>query len=161
MNKALLCVVLPLISACAATRPDPSVPGAETVRVTTSHPGETFLELGPVSGFHGEGCGDKGQRGSRDGAVASLMKNAFAMGSTYVQVMALHEPRQMGDCFVNIYRISGTAYREAKVAAAPARGAQSSGPDVVQQLRELQSLRDQGAITQPEFEKLKARIIGP
>ena len=158
MNKALLCVVLLLISACTATKPDPSVPGAETVRVTTSHPGETFLELGPVSGFHGEGCGDKGQRGSRDGAVASLMKNAFAMGSTHVQVMALHEPRQMGDCFVNIYRISGTAYREAKVAAVPMRSGQS---DVVQQLRELQALRDQGAITQAEFEKLKAKIIGP
>ena len=156
MNKARLCVVLLLISGCASKKPDPSVPGAETVRVTTSHPGETFLELGPVSGFHGEGCGDKGQRGSRDGAVASLMKNAFAMGGSYVQVMALHEPRHMGDCFVNIYRISGTAYREAKIAAAaPAR------TDVVQQLRELQTMRDQGTITPAEFEKLKARIITP
>ena len=161
MNRALLCVVLLLISGCAAKKPDPSAPGAETVRVTTSHPGETFLQLGPVSGFHGEGCGDKGQRGSRDGAVASLMKNAFAMGSTYVQVMALYEPRQMGDCFVNIYRISGTAYREAKVAAVPVRGAQPAGTDVVQQLRELQALREQGAITPAEFDKLKARIISP
>jgi hypothetical protein len=58
------------------------------------------------------------------------MKNAFAMGGTHVQVQALHEPRQMGECFVNVYRISGTAYREAKSASA-------SG-DVVQSLRELQ-----------------------
>jgi len=155
MNRILLCVAVALISGCASKKPDPAVPGAETVRVTTSHPGQSFVELGPVQGFHGEGCGDKGQRGSRDGAIASLMKNAFAMGGTFVQVMALHEPRQMGDCFVNIYRISGTAYREAKVAALPARS------DVVQQLRELQSLREQGAITPAEFDKLKARIISP
>jgi len=31
--------------------------------------------------------------GSRDGAVASLMKNAFAMGGTHVVVQTLHEPR--------------------------------------------------------------------
>ena len=154
MNRTLLCLALVLMSGCASKKPDPAVPGAETVRVTTSHPGQSFVELGPVQGFHGEGCGDKGQRGSRDGAIASLMKNAFAMGGTYVQVMALHEPRQMGECYVNIYRISGNAYREAKVAAvAPAR------TDVVQQLRELQTMREQGAITQPEFEKLKARLI--
>jgi hypothetical protein len=29
----------------------------------------------------------------------------------------------------------------------------------VQALRELQSLRDAGTITQPEFEKLKAQVI--
>ena len=154
MSRFFLCLVSVLIAGCASKKPDPSVPGAETVRVTTSHPGQSFVELGPVQGFHGEGCGDKGQRGSRDGAIAILMKNAFAMGGTYVQVMALHEPRQMGDCFVNIYRISGNAYREAKIAAAaPAR------TDVVQQLRELQTLRDQGTITPAEFEKLKARLI--
>jgi hypothetical protein len=156
MNRTLLCVAVVLVAGCASKKPDPAVPGAETVRVTTSHPGQSFVELGPVQGFHGEGCGDKGQRGSRDGAIASLMKNAFAMGGTYVQVMSLHEPRQMGDCFINIYRISGNAYREAKVAASPAR---AGGTDVVQQLRELQALREQGAITQPEFEKLKARLI--
>jgi hypothetical protein len=158
MNRTLLCLAVVLVAGCAAKKPDPSVPGAETVRVATHNPGQSFVELGPVQGFHGEGCGDKGQRGSRDGAIASLMKNAFAMGGTYVQVMALHEPRQMGECFVNIYRISGNAYREAKIAAAPTRGA---APDVVQQLRELQALREQGAITPAEFEKLKARIITP
>jgi hypothetical protein len=57
----------------------------------------------------------------------------------------------MGECFVNVYRITGTAYREAKTAAA--------GNEVVQALRELQSLRDAGTITQPEFEKLKANMI--
>jgi hypothetical protein len=154
MNRTLLCLAVVLVAGCAAKKPDPSVPGAETVRVAIHNPGQSFVELGPVQGFHGEGCGDKGQRGSREGAIASLMKNAFAMGGTYVQVMALHEPRQMGECFVNIYRISGNAYREAKTAAvAPAR------TDVVQQLRELQTMREQGAITQPEFEKLKARLI--
>ena len=73
------------------------------------------------------------------------------MGGTHVQVQALHEPRQMGECFVNVYRISGTAYREGKSASA-------SG-DVVQSLRELQKLREAGTITQPEFEKLKANLI--
>jgi hypothetical protein len=79
------------------------------------------------------------------------------MGGTHVKVMALYEPRQMGDCFVNIYRVSGTAYRQAKSAAvAPS----ASGSDVVQQIRDLQRLRQEGAISEPEFERLKARLIG-
>ena len=151
-ERTMLCAVaVMLLSACAAKKPEPPAPGAETVRVGTSHPGASFFELGAVTGVDGQGCGDDGKRGSRDGAVASLMKNAFAMGGTHVQVQALHEPRQMGECFVNVYRISGTAYREAKSAAA-------SG-DVVQSLRELQKLRDAGTITQAEFEKLKANVI--
>lgn len=155
-DRTVLCVVvLVLLSGCAARKPDAPAPGAETVRVGTSHPGAGFFELGPVTGVDGQGCGDSGKRGSRDAAVASLMKNAFAMGGTHVQVVALYEPRQMADCFVNTYRISGTAYREAKAAAAPTRG---SG-DVIQSLRELQQLRDGGAINQQEFETLKARII--
>ena len=142
------------LAGCAATPPAPPTPGAETVRVATNHPGGSFVELGPVTGVDGQGCGDSGKRGSRDGAVSSLMKNAFAMGGTHVQVLALHEPRQMGECFVNAYRINGTAYREAKSAAQPA-----SGNDVVQSLRDLQRLRDEGTITQQEFERLKAKVI--
>jgi hypothetical protein len=153
---SLVCVVLVILAGCASKKPEPPAPGAETVRVSTSHPGESFLELGPVNGVDGQGCGDTGKRGSRDGAVASLMKNAFAQGGTYVLVQTLHEPRQVGDCFVNTYRINGTAYREAKATAA--RGAQP-GHDVVQQLRELHKLREEGAITAQEFERLKARII--
>ena len=61
----------------------------------------------------------------------------------------------MGECFVNLYRISGTAYREARAQQAAAAG------DPVQALREAQRMRDAGVITQPEFEKLKAKIIGP
>jgi hypothetical protein len=153
MGKAIVvcAAAVALASGCASKKPEAPVPGAETVRVGTGHPGASFFELGPVSGVDGQGCGDDGKRGSRDGAVASLMKNAFAMGGTHVQVQALHEPRQMGECFVNVYRITGTAYREAKTAAA--------GNEVVQALRELQSLRDAGTITQPEFEKLKANMI--
>ena len=151
-RAAMLCAVaITLASGCAAKKPEAPVAGAETVRVGTSHPGVTFFDLGPVSGVDGQGCGEDGKRGSRDGAVASLMKNAFAMGGTHVQVQALHEPRQMGECFVNVYRISGTAFREAKSA--------SNSGDVVQSLRELQKLREAGTITQPEFEKLKASLI--
>ena len=151
-KAAMLCAAaITLASGCAAKKPEAPVPGAETVRVGTGHPGASFFELGPVSGVDGQGCGEDGKRGNRDGAVASLMKNAFAMGGTHVQVQALHEPRQMGECFVNVYRITGTAYREAKAA--------SGSGDVVQSLRELQKLREAGTITQPEFEKLKASLI--
>jgi hypothetical protein len=153
----LVCVALTTLTGCAGKQPAPPAPGAETVRVATSHPGSSFLELGPVTGVDGVGCGDSGRRGNFDSAVSSLMKNAFAMGGTHVQVIALHEPRQMGDCFVNVYRVSGTAYREArsdvKGATAPARG------DVVQQLRELQRLREEKVITEQEFERLKTRMI--
>ena len=154
----LVFVFVVIVAGCASRTPAPPAPGAETVRVATSHPGESFLELGPVTGVDGQGCGDSGKRGSRDGAVASLMKNAFAQGGSYVQVLALFEPRQMGECFVNTYRINGTVYREAKATALPARAAQPGG-DVVQQLRDLHKLREEGAITAPEFERLKARLI--
>lgn len=154
MRRILLGGVIVLVAGCAGKKPAEPAPGAETVRVETSHPGPAFFELGPVSGTDGQGCGEEGLRGKRERAVSSLMKNAFAMGGTHVQVKALYEPRQMGDCFVNIYRVSGTAYREAK--AAP----QASGSDPVQQLRDLQRLRQEGAITEQEFERLKARLIG-
>jgi Short C-terminal domain len=147
-------VLVVILTGCAAKKPEPPAPGAETVRVSTGHPGSSFLELGPVTGVDGRGCGDDGKRGSRDGAVASLMKNAFAMGGTHVQVLTLYEPRQMGDCFVNTYRINGTAYREAKATSA------SSRSDVVQSLRELQKLREDGVITPQEFDRLKTKIIG-
>jgi hypothetical protein len=152
----LVSITAAVLVGCASKKPAPPVePGAEAVRVSTSHPGAGFFELGPVSGLDGRGCGEDGKRGGRDGALASLMKNAFAMGGTYVQVMTLNEPRQMGECFVNAYRINGTAYREARAASA-----QASGTDVVQQLRGLQRLREEGVITQPEFDKLKAKLIG-
>ena len=151
----LLCVVLLSLAGCASRTPPPQAPGAETVRVSTSHPGDSFVDLGPVSGIDGRGCGEDGVRGKHDAAVGNLMKSAFTMGATHVQVLALYEPRQMGNCFVNVYRINGTAYREAK-AAAPAAAA---GGGVVQQLRDLQRMRDDGVITQPEFEKLKSKII--
>ena len=151
----LACLVLALLPGCASRSPAPPEPGAETVRVATAHPGSSYVELGPVTGIDGRGCGEDGIRGRHDAAVSSLMKNAFAMGGTHVQVLALYEPRQMGDCFVNVYRVSGTAYREP---GSSPRGAQA-GTDVVQQLRDLQRMRDEGAITQQEFEKLKTKII--
>jgi hypothetical protein len=150
----LSCVVLLSLAGCASREPAPPAAGAETVRVSTTHPGGSFVELGPVTGTDGRGCGDEGIRGKHDAAVGNLMSNAFAMGGTHVQVLALYEPRQMGKCFVNVYRVSGTAYRDAS-AAAPAR----AGGDVVQSLRDLQRMRDEGTITKQEFEKLKAKII--
>ena len=153
MRTTFLCIAVLILAGCASKKPVVPEPGPETVRVETSHPGVAYVELGPVTGIDGQGCGDSGKRGSRDGAVTSLMKNAFAMGGTYVQVATLFEPRQMGECYVNIYRINGTAYRETRSAAAPARS------DVVQQLRELQRLKDDGVITPQEFERLKAKVI--
>jgi Short C-terminal domain len=79
------------------------------------------------------------------------------MGGTHVQVVALYEPRQMGNCFVNTYRINGTAYREAKADSAQA-GSSPRG-DVVQSLRDLQKLRQDGVITPQEFDRLKTKII--
>ena len=153
MRRILLGAVMVAVAGCAGKKPADPQPGPETVRVETSHPGPGYFEIGPVTGVDGQGCGDDGKRGTRERAVSSLMKNAFAMGGTHVQVMALYEPRQMGDCFVNLYRVSGTAYREAKAAQAP-RG------DPVQQLRDLQRLRQEGAITDQEYERMKARLIG-
>jgi len=153
-STVLVCSIVAILMGCSARKPEPPAAGAETVRVSTSHPGGSYVELGPVTGIDGRGCGDDGTRGKHDAAVSNLMANAFAMGGTHVQVQALYEPRQMGKCFVNVYRVSGTAYRDAS-AATPGR----AGGDVVQSLRELQTMRAQGAITQQEFEKLKAKLI--
>lgn len=58
MRKTILvCVAaIALGSGCATKKPEAPVPGAETVRVGTSHPGASFFELGPVSGVDGQGC---------------------------------------------------------------------------------------------------------
>jgi hypothetical protein len=148
--KLPFCIAMALLAGCAAKKPVVPEPGPETVHVSTAHPGLGFVALGPVTGLDGSGCGEDGKRGRHDAAVASLMRNAFAMGATHVQVTALYEPRQMNGCFVNLYRVSGTAYRDGKVATSSA---------TVESLRELQRLREAGVINQQEFEKLKAKII--
>jgi hypothetical protein len=82
------------------------------------------------------------------------------MGGDYVQVMTISEPHAAPGCFVNTYEISGTAYKQARAMPSPTPIIEQSKTDpLVEKLRQLQSLKDEGIITKEEFEQLKARAL--
>lgn len=143
-----------------ATKPVQLRPGAEAVKVAKSDPTDNFAEVGPVSGFSGRGCGGFGHMGSYEDAVTDLKNRANAMGADYVQIMTITEPHSEPNCYDNRYKISGTAYKQTRASPSPVPIVETSDQSkIVKRLRELQSLRDDGVITQKEFEQLKARAL--
>ena len=160
-RKLLIIVVLAVVAVSGCARkPIRLSPGANVVKVAKSDPTDNFTEVGPVSGFHGNGCGGFGRLGSYEGAVTDLKNKAHSMGADYVQIMTISEPHAAPGCFVNTYKISGTAYKQTRPTPSPLPIVeQSSESALVKRLRELQSLRNDGVITQKEFEELKARAI--
>lgn len=160
-GKLLVIIVIAaaMVSGCARQSIRLS-PGANVVKVAKSDPTDNYTEIGPVSGLHGNGCGGFGRMGSYEGAVTDLKNRAYSMGADYVQIMTISEPHAAPGCFVNTYKISGTAYKQIRSMPSPLPIIeQSSESAIVKRLRELQSLRNDGVITQKEFEELKSRAI--
>ena len=86
--------------------------GAREVRVAKSDPPDSYKEVGQVSVADGQGCGGFGYLGTYQRAMVLLKNSAYRMGADYVQLFAISEPRLVSDCFVNQYKLSGTAYRK-------------------------------------------------
>jgi hypothetical protein len=73
---------------------------------------DIYQDIGPISVADGEGCGGFGYQGTYDRAMTLLKNKAFRMGADYVQIFTVSEPYSANGCFVNLYKISGTAYKK-------------------------------------------------
>jgi hypothetical protein len=153
-----LLVVLGL-SACA-TPPIVLDPGASAVKIAKSDPADNFEEVGPVSGFHGNGCGGFGYLGTYEGAVTNIKNNAHRMHANYVQIFTITEPHFRPGCFDNIYKLSGTAYRQVREMPSPTPIVeQQKKKTTAEKLADLQNLRSQNLISAEEYEKLRQEVL--
>ena len=158
-------LILPL-SGCA-TSPIQLDPGAQAVKVAKSDPTDNFQEIGPVSGYNGQGCGLYGSLGTYEGAVTDLKNNAHAMGADFVQIFTINEPSSEPLCWDNQYTLSGTAYRKVRSAPSPMPIVEErKEKSTAERLLELQDLRSRNLITQEEYEgwlalALPCGVFGP
>jgi hypothetical protein len=90
------------------------IAGADAVEVSTVPPGDGYAPLGPVTGTHGDGCGDFGHRGEYEDALVALRNAAVERGATYVTIVSVLEPHQNGTCLDQRFVIRGLAYRGAQ-----------------------------------------------
>lgn len=99
---------------CASPTPPPVflLEGARDVRVAKSDPPDSYKEVGQVSAADGQGCGRFGYQGTYERAMVLLKNRAYQMGADYIQLFTMSEPRLVSDCFVNQYKLSGTAYKK-------------------------------------------------
>jgi hypothetical protein len=152
-------LILPL-SGCA-TSPVQLDPGAQAVKVAKSDPTDNFQELGPVSGYNGQGCGLYGSLGTYEGAVTNLKNKAHAMGADFVQIFTINEPSSEPLCWDNQYTLSGTAYRKVRGAPSPMPIVEErKEKSTAERLLELQDLRSKNLITQEEYEQLRKEALG-
>jgi S1-C subfamily serine protease len=89
------------------------------IRTGKADPSGNAKELGPVTGANGAGCGLYGYRGTYERAYTQLKNNAAALGADYVQIYSISEPHLSGGCFVNVFSISGMAYKLSPTAESP------------------------------------------
>ena len=99
---------------CASSTPPPLflLDGARNVRVAKSDPPDSYKEVGQVSAADGKGCGGFGYTGTYERVMVLLKNKAYQMGADYIQLFTISEPRLVDECFVNQYKISGTAYKK-------------------------------------------------
>jgi len=114
----LLALLAMLIIGCAAT-PIGLAPNASDVRTGKADPSGNAKELGPVTGTNGAGCGLYRYRGTYERAYIQLKNKAAALGADYVQIYSIAEPHLSGGCFVNVFSISGMAYKLSPIAESP------------------------------------------
>jgi len=161
MKKYILLVCIALLSGCA-TAPVVSLrPGAEIVKVAKADPPDNYEEVGPVSGYDGKGCGGFGYYGTYERAVTDIKNRAHSKGADYVQIFTITEPHLRGDCFDNLYKLSGTAYRKVRDLPSPTPIVNKPvGNDVlVEKMRLLKQLRDEGLITEKQYEEKQRQLL--
>jgi hypothetical protein len=161
--KKLLSVLLCLGLAGCATAPLVSLnPGAEVVRVAKADPSDNYQEVGPVSGYDGSGCGYYGYCGSYERAMINLKNRANKMGADYVQIFTITEPHLDSDCYNNIYKISGTAYKKVRDLPSPTPivNQTTGNNDLIEdKLKTLNKLLADGLIKQKEFDEQKQKLL--
>jgi uncharacterized protein DUF4156 len=159
MRRVAVLIAVLVLAACAQA-PIQLDPGAQAVKVGKSDPMDNFEEVGPVSGFSGNGCGGFGHLGIYETAVTDLKNKANAIGGTYVQIFTITEPHFRPGCFDNIYKISGTAYRQVREAPSPLPIVdRQKSQTTAERLMELNDLRTKGLISDAEYTKLRQQAL--
>ncbi|MBI3378507.1 MAG: hypothetical protein HY035_08950 [Nitrospirae bacterium] len=146
------CVTIPVVSLR---------PGAEAVKVGKADPLDNYQEVGPVSGYDGKGCGGFGYYGTYERAVTDIKNRAYEKGADYIQIFTITEPHLRGDCFDNLYKLSGTAYKKVRDMPSPTPIVNKpTGNDaLVEKMRFLKQLRDEGLITEKQFEEKRQQLL--
>ena len=159
MRHLFLSAVVLGLSSCASP-PIVLDAGAGAVKVAKSDPADNFEEVGPVSGFHGNGCGGFGYLGTYEGAVTDIKNNAHRLQANYVQIFTITEPHFRPGCFDNLYKLSGTAYRQVRDMPSPTPTIElKKKQSTAEKLAELQNLRSQNLISAEEYEKLRQEVL--
>jgi hypothetical protein len=116
-------------AACHPPRPAPS-PTSEMGGVTVSEdpPPASARRLGEIDGEDGSGCGFMGQKGSSEGARASVRDHTAALGGDYAEIVKVIPPVHTMDCLANQWLVHAVAYRLAERAAPVAPVAAPSAP---------------------------------
>ena len=157
---ALLALVV-FVSGCA-TAPFVSLnSGAGEVRVENSVPPDNYQQIGPISGYDGEGCGAFGYCGGYDRALIDLKNRANTAGVDYVQIITIEKPHATFGCFVNTYQINGIGYRKVRNLPSPTpilNQSEENNP-TVEKMRLLKQLCDEGLITEKQFEEKQQELL--
>lgn len=97
----------------------------------------------------------RGMRGGRPGLVGTMARTAVVAG-TATAVSGGVARRQQAKA---VQSQEAQAYEEQQQAPAPAAAPTESTGDVISQLKELAELKNQGILTDAEFEAQKAKIL--
>ena len=144
VKVAVLLSLILLVVGCASAPHMELTPGANSVLVAKSDPGDNYEIVGPVSGLDGEGCGAFGYKGSYERATTSLRNRTYDMGGNYAQIISLTEPHLSGDCFDNKYVIRATVYKKVRSQPSPTPIVDSGEEKMTKKMRELRKLLDEG-----------------
>lgn len=86
-------------------------PEASQVKVLKEDPPPSAVDMGPISGLSGSGCGYIGTEGTYEKTIIDIKNKAYQRGADYVQIMTIDVPHLHGSCFNNEYRINGNSYK--------------------------------------------------
>lgn len=164
----LTLIAFVFIAACATRAPIPLDEGADNVQVSKTEPGEGYKIVGLITAIDGKGCGDFGIEGNRENAITIIKNDAHALGGDYAQLLNVTEPHVSGGCYDNKYIINATAFKKtdgtetaAQVEDAPTttQPTGTEAEDFTKKLRELKALRDDGILSEQEYQQQKQRLL--
>ena len=173
-RSAAIVAISLLIAVCSAAVAQTDV---SSVQVGSESPGNDYSQIGPITAKSGGGCGLFGKKGTFQGAMTSLRKEAAEMGADYVQILQQEGEHMAGACLSRGYTIDGYAYKRTAPAgslseatsesqsnsqapsAASSPSPTTTKPDLYAELLKLDDLRKRGLLTDAEFDAAKRRLL--
>ncbi|MFO8008487.1 MAG: SHOCT domain-containing protein [Candidatus Brocadiia bacterium] len=145
----------------------------DTVELASEGPGSGFERTGTKTGFADGNCQGPRADAAREAALTSLRERASASGADYVKVVGSGPMEERGMCANDVFRVSGVTYKraesgeEASEAEADAGAASADEPtapegtseSTADKLEELENLREEGLITDDEYERLREQVL--